>query len=965
MLDKFLIAPLDSGLTLDKKPWAIMDSAFTELRNAYAWRGRIVKRFGSELSGRGTGQGAFSSIDQGLYSKGAIDLSAFTAIGYGIGFTDSTGGFSVTLPSGAGFRIGQYFTIGITTYTVTSLGTPTTLTATGGGTVASTKTLNTTTGALVFAAALANVQITFYPYINYPYTGVTDGFGYVTGKVPGKKFNVGQQFSIGEIVFTVVTADIGGVAQQMLRTDNSAEVATFSTVTGTYAITIVALPLTSVFYYPTDTIMGFSQFEQVPVNNEPAFAFDTQFAYKFNGYRWLYSGPGPITYFHGTDAQFFWSCNYHGVAPGETIMIVSNFNATPGTPSPTDDPMWYYDGTQWNIFAPISIPGGPTGGQKTIVQAKLILPYKNHLHLMDTIEQVTTISGGVTTYNNTRYQSRDRFSWIGSPIGGSAKAGYPFYEYGQLGYSGGGWVDAGTQEAINSAEYLKDRLDIGFERSTYELTYTGNETEPFQWNKLNTELGCESPFATVPFDKAIFSIGVSGITACNGMNVERIDQDIPDYIFGANNNSSGTYRIQGIRDYKTEMVYWSLPVQDKTKWSYFPNTVLVYNYKNNSWATNDDCITSWGYFEQSTDKTWADMNIPWYKCNFAWNSYLTLAKDRLILIGNQQGYISILNPTLTSNSNSILITNFVYDPTTLISTLTIMNHTLRPGDFIDLQDLTGVVLDPSDQGIHQVITVTDANTITLNDVLVTSGGDPKAPYLGGGSCSRVSRISMKTKQWNFYLKEGRNFLVNKIDFLVARSSGALKIEQMPNSTSINLGQAAQGTGTSLGNYPFSISLGALSQSMNFNLGTTDSTGYFTTTVSSRVGFIVGQYFTVGGTVYTVTSLGSPATLTTSVGGIGTATLDTGTGVLIIIGGPALTDVVFTTIGPSVYMESDQDRIWRTIFPQADANFIQLRIYLDDWMMKQPACAYSTVEINAIMLSCKPTGQILEDFNATY
>ena len=49
-INKFFIAPLDSGLTLDKKPFAIPDSAFAELKNAYAWRGRIVKRFGSELS---------------------------------------------------------------------------------------------------------------------------------------------------------------------------------------------------------------------------------------------------------------------------------------------------------------------------------------------------------------------------------------------------------------------------------------------------------------------------------------------------------------------------------------------------------------------------------------------------------------------------------------------------------------------------------------------------------------------------------------------------------------------------------------------------------------------------------------------------------------------------------------------------------------------------------------------------
>ena len=883
-IDKFFIAPLDSGLTLDKKPFAIMDTAFTELRNAYSWRGRIVKRFGSELSGNAIGQGITSSITFAMYSKGAIDLSAFPAtLGYGIGETDATGGFdgyfpnflgslaaiapAVTIYNAKGFVVGQYFSIGAYTYTIAALGTPAALTASGGTGVG---TLDTTTGELIFTTALKGETITFYPYVGYPYSGITDGAGIVAGVVPGNKWKVGQQFSIGDVVFTVV---LTGVDQPMLRSDGSLDVATFDTTTGIYKITIAAYKQTKVYYCPNDPIMGFAQYEVVPVTDEPVYAFDTQFAYKFNGYRWLYTGPGPATCFHGTDAQFFWSCSYQGIIPGSTIMFVTNFNAIyDGGPTITDDPMWYWDNKQWNIFAPISIPGtlGVGGSQKTIVQAKIIIPYKNHLLLMDTIEQM----GGQIAGINTRYESRCRFSWLGSPIGISPNPlGFPWYESGQIGYSGGGWVDAGTQEVINSSEYIKDRLVMGFERSTWELAYTNNETEPFQWNKLNTELGCESPYATVPFDKQILTIGTYGITACNGQNVERIDNEIPDYVFGINNNSAGTFRVQGIRDYKTEMVYWSLPIEDKTAWSYFPNTVLVYNYKTGAWAENDDCITAFGYFEQSTDKTWADMTMPWRECNFSWNAYVAMAKDRLILGGNQQGSIFIINPTLTSNARVNMITNFVYNPITRVSTLTIMNHTMFSGDYIKLYDITGITIDPADTGIHKISGMSDANTIFLNDVLVTGG-----VYLGGGTCSRVSRVSMKTKQWNFYLKEGRNFLVNKIDFLVTRSSGSLKIEQLPNSTNIYLGKDAQNTDTSLGDHPFSISLGA-------------KTG--------------------------------------------------------------------------IYMEPDQDRIWRTIFPQADGNFIQLRIFLDEHQMTNAADVFSSIELHAIVLSAKPTSQIMEDFSNVF
>ena len=47
MADRFFIAPYDqnSGLQTNVKPWLIPDEAFSELNNAYVFRGRVRKRF--------------------------------------------------------------------------------------------------------------------------------------------------------------------------------------------------------------------------------------------------------------------------------------------------------------------------------------------------------------------------------------------------------------------------------------------------------------------------------------------------------------------------------------------------------------------------------------------------------------------------------------------------------------------------------------------------------------------------------------------------------------------------------------------------------------------------------------------------------------------------------------------------------------------------------------------------------
>src|ERR1700679_2506224 len=119
--DRFLIAPINTGLQTDARPWLIPDDAFTQLTNAYCFRGRVRKRFGS------------------IYMN-QIPLSSRLGVQVGV----ITGGaLSGTVP-GDQFNIGQAFSIGTEIFTVQALGTPVIMLDTGTTTV---HTFNTTTGA--------------------------------------------------------------------------------------------------------------------------------------------------------------------------------------------------------------------------------------------------------------------------------------------------------------------------------------------------------------------------------------------------------------------------------------------------------------------------------------------------------------------------------------------------------------------------------------------------------------------------------------------------------------------------------------------------------------------------------------------------------------------------------------------------------------------------------------------------
>jgi hypothetical protein len=703
--DRHLIAPLDSGLDTSLRPWLIMDDAFEYLQNAYVFRGRVRKRFGSEFMG--TTQ---------LSSRLRTSLAAG---GAGIGITDISG------------------------------------------------------------SAAGNVR-TILGDATLP-------------------LGAGQAFSIGTEFFTVVDATPGN--QNLLDT-GGAVIAVFNAANGDFTFTGADFPLTTIFFYPSLPVMGITQYEVNQVNNHPTYAFDTRYAYLFSGGAWDRSG---AAVWHGDNLDYFWAANWQSIA-GSIVLFVSNFNFTVGAPGANDDPIWSFDGTTWtaasgaNAFYFRPNGGAPQTGPY-VKTARIIVAFKNRLVLLNTVENANAGGAGV----NTNFVTRARYCFYGSPFAVNA-----WYEKNQSDNvpnvaSGGGFVDAATEEQIISAEFIKDRLMVYFERSTWELVYTNNQVLPFVWQKINTELGSQSTFSIVPFDKDVLGIGQSGVHACNGANVVRIDNKIPDEVFEFEQANNAAQRTAGIRDYYTELVYWSFVDDLRQSTQVFPNQVLVYNYKNGSWARFDDCITTFGYFEQTTDITWASSApLLWNEALYAWNSNVHQAQQRQILIGTPEGFVLILNPEISRNAPSMQITDMAIAATGII-TLTIYGHNLtsQPYEFdydYDFVLLENIVADAQTMlilngGIFAVDSVLNADTITIN----TYGALTAGTYAGGGTAARVSNIQIKSKQWNPYVDQDRAFYLQQIDFAVqSTKTGQITVDYYPSASRVSMIQAGVASGSILG-----------------------------------------------------------------------------------------------------------------------------------------------------------------------
>lgn len=604
-----------------------------------------------------------------------------------------------------------------------------------------------------------------------------DGAGNANGTVPGGVGAIGQAFSIGSNFFTV------NITNGAMLVDGTATSATFNTATGGYVFTGVSAPNgTAVFWYPALPVMGIIQYEKSDINNERTIWFDTKFAYEYqnssNGFDQV--GTSPI--FKGTNSQFFWGTTWRGAIGSERFLFITNNDianvATIG--------MYYLDNTTWNAFKPKT----RTAANNFILTARMVVVFKNRLVFLNTTQLVDNVQ---QTFVNRAY-----YGQFGDPTDTNAfNADIP---------GKGNSIDAATSEAIVTCEFLKDRLYVHFERSTWELVYTGNQNQPFTWQKINTELGAESTFSSVPFDNAILTVGNVGIHATSGQNVQRIDTKIPQEVFKVHNANDGIFRVYGIRDYFAEQVYWTFPSLTA---NVYPDKVLVYNYELGTWAFNDDTITAFGYFQPQTGVTWDDKEASWDD-DISWDSGALQTQFRQVVAGNQEGFVFIIDADGGSQNTSRNSGNLQITDMTTGGVLTVIDHNLIQDDYVMVEFAAGITeLNDKIFRIQSVDTV--ANTITLD----LRGILPTGTYAGSGTLATVSRIDLYTKQYNFYAQEGKNAYVTKVDFLVDRVDGSpntnvvVSVDYFASSSDQGLTGQAAVSGALLGNGTLDLSAYAL------------------------------------------------------------------------------------------------------------------------------------------------------------
>lgn len=529
-------------------------------------------------------------------------------------------------------------------------------------------------------------------------------------------------------------------------------------------------------YAPGLPVMGILKRDVSTFGIDATVFFDTTYAYQYvNGFQELVPG----TTWTGTNTDFFWAANYQGATSNLRYFFTTNNNIDIVTLD--FDPMRYYNNSTWSTLQPL------VTATNTLWQALILIPYYGRLLALNTWEGST----GSTYTGAVNYFARCRFSQLGDPTSASSWRSDMFGK--------GGFLDAPTNEAIVSAAFFRNLLIVFFEYSTWQLRYIGEYGIPFIWERISSDFGSVCAYSPIIFDQGVMTVSDRGIIQAAANGVTRLDEQIPEQAFSFEIQNSAPNFVHGVRDFEKELVYWNyLDTSTASTTQNYPNTTLIFNYRNNTWAKNRDTITCFGTSQFQFGITWDSLTTFW-ESNVSWDNVDDQQYVDYVTLGTQHGFINIYQNPDAETPQPV---NTLYAPTLAIyainlsanpNALTIPSHNLANGEIIYIQNT--IWTGGSDPGFNNIIfsvTVIDVDNISLSiwDFLSQNydavNFSSTATYIGGGVVTLFPKMNIQGKDFNPFQSEGKQFKLSFIDFqmdsnVLSPAIGATTIQLFVNS----------------------------------------------------------------------------------------------------------------------------------------------------------------------------------------
>ncbi len=415
----------------------------------------------------------------------------------------------------------------------------------------------------------------------------------------------------------------------------------------------------------------------------------------------------------------------------------------------TGDVIQQYDGTTISNYSPTFAVG--------TLNARQMFDYKDRLILFDTIE------------NNIRFPKRIRISGTGDKCDVFNNTA-----------TGAGFIDIPDNTQLFGAAFNRDDLLFFTEAATWVLKYSGNDVTPFVLQKIDGTRGSNAAFSVISYLNRTMAASPRGLIISDGYQVDRMDNNIPDFTFNDIDGGNFEHCFSGFFDEDRD-VYTLYPSKGVVKPPLVPSDgsdrILVTNFEEDNYAVYRIPLSCVGNFQSAFTLLWSDLTaangFPNWDA-FAqkignWNAFPYTKAVPLAIAGGHKGEIWKLNDAASEDNPQMIRSITVIDDKTIRVTTDWNNYEV--GDYIVFEKVGGMVEINDKQGFIISPIVTNYNTF---DVSFGQSHGGFSAYTSGGQVSKVISFEAISKKLNPWVESDKKIRCGWIYFYVSVAETSLK-----------------------------------------------------------------------------------------------------------------------------------------------------------------------------------------------
>lgn len=451
--------------------------------------------------------------------------------------------------------------------------------------------------------------------------------------------------------------------------------------------------------------------------------------------------------------------NYVALGSAATQRFVftgQGMTAAPLSPGFNNSGVFFYDGTSVGDF--FNVTDNPTVQEPSttignVLKAIMVVFFNGRLNF---IVPFTTVPV------NTYYQGI-LFSGIQNAAGNGDK----------FNVAGSGMLVLDTYEQIKGALIMGDQLICQLQRSSWVAQKTTDAFNPYLSRKIPSVLGTDAGFSAVTWAYEVKSVGETGLITTDGRQSLRFDNKIPYFTSEEIDQANIGLTYGGFDRFNTQFLF-AYRNNTSTDVAITQDKVLVYNYKENTFAVNDQRFSVFGQSDEGRDLPWNmidELQDPsWLRMDDTeniWNQIGIGEHVQKTLAGDDLGFVYQINQDYEDYYiNATGITQAAN------AVVTVNECALQVGDRVLIENVLGMT--EINGLIGTILSITTTNLATTS-ITLDINSTLFSLYVSGGSVSKLIAFEAQLTPFNPYRSQGRKVFVSHIEVLLNNNGGNVTV----------------------------------------------------------------------------------------------------------------------------------------------------------------------------------------------